>query len=204
MTLDDLALTPKQHAELGNADPTLVNAWLEATGMASGIKNPTGWFLAGLRTGAPPADLDDARQRTAVLKAERLIRNHAGNIPTEVELLETVFGEPELTADVATLERVGRDLSADAEEMLGPTLRAQLAHTRLRGREPVPGTGGPLRDFDTQPLRARMVALWQRTTPAVDAVVVPAPIEAEPVDEPWEFRFSQEPDVEPDLEGAFS
>lgn len=93
MTISELGLTPTQLAELDNLDDGYVQAWLEALTVAKGIKNPTGWFLAGIRSGRHPADppTDTTRDKQALL-AETWIRNAGLYLPTEAELLDALFG----------------------------------------------------------------------------------------------------------------
>ena len=162
MKLSDLALTPTQHTELQNHDPTLIDAWLTALNTTPGIKSPTGWLLAGIRTGKPPADLNTAHERQAIQKAERLLTNIGANIHTEPELLQTLFAPADLTADTATLEHTHTNLTGETRALLAGTITAQLAYTQTHGRQPVPDTGGPLRHHDTPALRQRMTALWRQ------------------------------------------
>ena len=56
----DLGLTLFQMNEVENADPALVDAWLEAAA-APEIRSPTGFFLKGLRTGSPPQGTSNER-----------------------------------------------------------------------------------------------------------------------------------------------
>jgi hypothetical protein len=161
LTLEDLALTPKQHAELTLAEPRVVSAWLEAVSLKSGLKSPAGWFLAGVRSGDTPPGLDDARERHAVIRAETLIANIGANIVSESELLDELFTPPELTADVETLEHVELETrTSPGRELYGPALLAQLTFTRAHGRQEIPHSGGVLAKHDTPALRARMVARW--------------------------------------------
>lgn len=176
-TLDSLALTPKQQAELASVEAGLLEAWLSALDSSPDVRSPVGFVLAGVRSGVAPAAADDARARSATLRAERTVRNLGATIADEAELIAILFAPAELTADIATLERVGAELTPNAEAVLGATLRAQLAHTREHGRAEVPGSGGPLRGFDSAALRTRMVALW-RAQPGVGVLEPEATVEA--------------------------
>ncbi len=163
LTTEDLALTPKQYAELNLADTDLVHAWLEATELNTGLKSPVGWFLAGVRTGQYPANLDDAKQRRAVMVAEAEVRNIGANIETEDELIATLFNPPNLTADIATLERLERETrDSPGRHLYGDTLKAQLKFTSEHGRQQVPHSGGRLARYDTPELRTKTIALWKR------------------------------------------
>jgi hypothetical protein len=71
LEISDLGLTLFQLNEVNEADAALVDAWLEAAG-APEIRSPTGFFLKGLRTGAPPSGEGGERVQL-VLRAERWI-----------------------------------------------------------------------------------------------------------------------------------
>lgn len=171
LTLDDLGLTPKQFAETELADPQLVSAWLEAAGLNTGLKSPAGWFLAGLRSGQPPADLDDARRRRAVSNAEALVRNVGHAVPDVEELVASLFGPGERTADLATLERLELGTRENpGRSMYEGTLHAAIAATRTHGTREIPGSRGPLAGLWSAELEHRMVSEWRRVCTPLEAV----------------------------------
>jgi hypothetical protein len=89
VSLDELGLTPLQLAEVSELDEALADAWLDA--LTPAVRNPAAWFLAGVRSGAPPhADKDVDRARNTHL-AERLIAT-AGLFMPESELVDELFG----------------------------------------------------------------------------------------------------------------
>ncbi len=90
--LSELGLTPTQHNEIEQADPELVQQWLNALNTSSGINNRTAWFLAGIRSGRNPDQPHDATKAKAIEHAERYIRNAGLYLPTPAELLDELFG----------------------------------------------------------------------------------------------------------------
>ena len=89
MSLDELGLTPLQLAEVSALEEALTDAWLDA--ITPAVKNPAAWFLAGVRSGAPPhSDKHVDRARNTHL-AERYIAT-AGLFMPESELLDELFG----------------------------------------------------------------------------------------------------------------
>ena len=89
MSLDELGLTPLQLAEVSDLDEALADAWLDA--LTPAVRNPAAWFLAGVRSGAPPhSDKHVDRARNTHL-AERFIAT-AGLFMPESELLDELFG----------------------------------------------------------------------------------------------------------------
>jgi hypothetical protein len=71
LEISDLGLTFFQIAEVNNADPGVVAAWLESAGQPE-IRNPAGFFLTGLRSGMLP-DSDRPERAHLVLHAERWV-----------------------------------------------------------------------------------------------------------------------------------
>jgi hypothetical protein len=89
MSLEELGLTPLQLAEVSELEEALTAAWLDA--LTPAVRNPAAWFLAGVRSGAPPyADKDVDRARNIHL-AERFIAT-AGLFMPESELMDELFG----------------------------------------------------------------------------------------------------------------
>jgi hypothetical protein len=89
VSLEELGLTPLQLAEVSDLDEALADAWLDA--LSPAVRNPAAWFLAGVRSGAPPhSDKHVDRARNTHL-AERFIAT-AGLFMPESELLDELFG----------------------------------------------------------------------------------------------------------------
>lgn len=97
MNLTDLQLTPGQTLELETHAPEYIDAWLEATeAQGNTLKSPTGWFLAGIRSGRDPGDPSakrDATREKAIELAERETRNALLYCPTRTDYLDAVFGQ---------------------------------------------------------------------------------------------------------------
>jgi hypothetical protein len=91
MKLTDLGLTPTQLHELEQQDQTLVEEWLEALAHQHGLRTPTGWFLAGVRSGVSPQAQHDQRRDKAIALAEKRVRNLAYAIWHEHELQAELF-----------------------------------------------------------------------------------------------------------------
>jgi hypothetical protein len=91
MNLSNLGLTPGQLAEVEDAGSELVAAWLRATEARHGLKSPTGWFLAGVRSGELPDAPSDSDRANRIRLAELRIRDLWHELPSEAELLEEVF-----------------------------------------------------------------------------------------------------------------
>jgi hypothetical protein len=96
MSLDLVPLTPSQLVEISGCDEGLVAAWIAAyMDPPASVKNPVGWFLAGVRSGTMPVDVVqsvEARELArAVHVAEAWIRN-VGAIVEEHELVDALFG----------------------------------------------------------------------------------------------------------------
>lgn len=91
--LSDLDLTPRQREALEDADPDLVQLWLDALATKTGLTNPVGWFYSGVRSGKPPGHVSDITKAKAVELAERYIRNAGHYNPTETSLLDDLLGE---------------------------------------------------------------------------------------------------------------
>jgi hypothetical protein len=159
-TLADITFTPKQQAELNTHPPDHIQAWINILDATPGIKSKAGWLLAAVRTGQPPGNTTDARERLNIQQAERLITNIGANIHTEAELTAELFAPPDLTADTATLEHTHATLTPDQRHYLGPPLNAQIQRTRTHGRQPIPGTGGTLHHHDTPANRQRLTRHW--------------------------------------------
>jgi hypothetical protein len=88
--LSEMGLTPSQQMEIEHADQALVDAWLVAVGNAgSSLKSPTGFFLAGVRSGVSPTALTDDRVRLARVR----VRNLRHEMPTEDEAMADIFGQ---------------------------------------------------------------------------------------------------------------
>jgi hypothetical protein len=88
VSLEELGLTPLQLAEVSGLDEALADAWLDA--LTPAVRNPAAWFLAGVRSGAPPhSDKYVDRARNTHL-AERFIAT-AGLFMPESELLDELF-----------------------------------------------------------------------------------------------------------------
>jgi hypothetical protein len=98
-----------QLAELAQFDKALVEAWLEAVAhIGSEIHSPTGWFLAGVRSGRLPGAASEPERAQAIRLAERYLRN-AGLLRT---MQPAVLGGFELPLDEAVRRRLA-DLLAD-------------------------------------------------------------------------------------------
>lgn len=93
MTLAELGLTPTQYAECESLDRTYVDSWLASLASTPNVKNPAGWFLAGIRTGRLPGEQADTSRTTKVRLAETWIRNAGHYEPSEQALLDALFGE---------------------------------------------------------------------------------------------------------------
>ena len=124
MKLEELGLTPLQLREVEDSGSDLVQAWLGALGASHGLRSPTGWFLAGVRSGNKPDVGQDARKLESLRLAERYLSSVACALPTEAELLDEVFG---------ARGRL-RPWASDGE------LRARIVETwrRLRAPAPIP------------------------------------------------------------------
>lgn len=160
-TLADIQFTPTQLAELDRVDPDLIQEWLAVLTTTPNVRSPAGWLLAAIRTGKPPGAAVDVRQRLATQRAEHLIGNQGANWHNEHEAVAELFGPPEMTADIATLERIDQTLTPDQRVLIGRSLAQQLAYTKLNGRRTIRDSGGPLHHHDTPQLRTRMLTLWQ-------------------------------------------
>jgi hypothetical protein len=89
VSLEELGLTPLQLSEVSELEEALTDAWLDA--ITPAVRNPAAWFLAGVRSGAPPhSDKHVDRARNAHL-AERFIAT-AGLFMPEPELMDELFG----------------------------------------------------------------------------------------------------------------
>jgi hypothetical protein len=103
----------------------------------------------------------------AVRLAETRVRNLAHLVDNEHQLLAEIFSPPTLTADHDTLAQL--ELPATPlGQVLARTRDAAIARLDTHGREPIPGTGGLLRNYDTPELRARIVGIWRASRRAPD------------------------------------
>lgn len=92
--LAELGLTPTQYAEVEAHDPEHIDAWLHALDqLPRTVKSPTGWFLAGIRTGGRPGDSTDAERTKQVHLAERYLANAGIYEPSEEAILDALFGD---------------------------------------------------------------------------------------------------------------
>lgn len=90
--LSELDLTIGQLHDIQDADPEIVQQWLDALDTKTGLKNPAGWFYAGIKTGRPPGQKTDAARAKAVHLAETYIRNASLYNPDEASILDDLFG----------------------------------------------------------------------------------------------------------------
>jgi len=92
LSIENLGLTPGQLAEARDAEPGLVEAWLEATAQTTGLRSPAAWFIAGVRSRQQPAGVDDGKRILLVRLAEARVANIGHVLPDEHELREEIFG----------------------------------------------------------------------------------------------------------------
>lgn len=91
LEISDLGLTIFQMMEVDDTDPVAVDAWLAAAARPE-IRNPTGYFLKGLRSGELPGDNRPERAHD-ILRAERWIENVGLLYDHEEPVIEELFGE---------------------------------------------------------------------------------------------------------------
>lgn len=109
---------------------------------------------------------DESERARAIRDAETWIRHVGADIDDEHALIRELFGAPELTADIETLERMvataeGTDLHRLAV--------LQLERTRREGRQEIAANpNARLHSYDTPELRAQMHAIWCSTQPDPD------------------------------------
>lgn len=92
LEISDLGLTPRQYTEVQEADPQLVEVWLEAVSR-DGVSNPAAWFLTGLRSGAGPEQRYDSERGRLIHLAERWIENVGLLYDREDDVVDELFGD---------------------------------------------------------------------------------------------------------------
>ena len=91
--LCELDLTIRQLQDIQDADPEIVQQWLDALDTKTGLNNPAGWFYSGIQSGKPPGHKTDTTKAKAVELAESYIRNASHYNPAETSLLDDLLGE---------------------------------------------------------------------------------------------------------------
>lgn len=149
-TVAELGLTPTQHAELEKHPPDYVQAWLEQLDSTPDVKNRTGWFLAGIRSGRHPGQDDNQERARQAHLAETYIRNAGLYDPTPADLQDDLFGpngrlrawqDDQLKARMTDLynaeqpraQQAHRDATARAEKW-----KAARQHATITEGEPEP------------------------------------------------------------------
>jgi len=133
LEIGDLGLTPRQYAEVQDADPQLVEEWLVKVS-EPGVSNPAAWFLTGLRSGESPEARHDSERARAIHLAENWVIRVGMLYDREQEILDALFvrggklhayaGDVKLQKRMITLwarhrpegEQVERDALARAEQ----------------------------------------------------------------------------------------
>src|SRR5262245_42203731 len=92
LEISDLGLTPRQHAEVQESDPQLVEMWLEAID-GPDVTNPTAWFLTGLRSGRNPPQHNDSDQARRIRLAERWIERVGLLYDDPNDVVDELFNE---------------------------------------------------------------------------------------------------------------
>jgi hypothetical protein len=90
LEIRDLELTPLQVRDIEDSDPALVASWLAAASEPE-IRSPTGYFLAGMRSGEPPWGPNREHAQNLRL-AERWVENVGLLYDQEEAVLDELFG----------------------------------------------------------------------------------------------------------------
>jgi len=107
LEISDLGLTPRQFAEVEDADQTLVQEWLERVSR-NDVTNPAAWFLTGLRSGEHPEEQHDRERARRTHLAENWMANVGLLLDREGAVVDDLFGRNGLLYAYAGDEKLQR------------------------------------------------------------------------------------------------